>query len=90
MVGQASSLSIGDDGQDARPAGNLSGVQRKRLLRPAGGGTRNDNLLPRQVNGYVGLDHAVFIPGSIMATAVAISSVTSAISWCVALCQSRN
>jgi hypothetical protein len=24
MVGQASSLSIGDDGQDARPTGNLS------------------------------------------------------------------
>ncbi len=26
MVGQASSLSIRDDGQDARPTGNLSGV----------------------------------------------------------------
>ncbi len=47
MVGQASSLSIRDDGQDARPTGNLSGVQRKRLLRPAGGGTPNDNLFPR-------------------------------------------
>ncbi len=32
MVGQASSLSIRDDGQDARPTGNLNGVKRKRLL----------------------------------------------------------
>ncbi len=41
MVGQASSLSIRDDGQDARPTGNLSAVWRKRLLRFA----RNDNPL---------------------------------------------
>ena len=44
MVGQASSLSITDDGQDARPTGNLGfgGVRRHAGLRSA----RNDNLLP--------------------------------------------
>ena len=44
MVGQASSLSITDDGQDARPTGNLGfgGVPRHAGLRSA----RNDNLLP--------------------------------------------
>jgi len=44
MVGQASSLSITDDGQDARPTGNLGfkGVPRDAGLRSA----RNDNLLP--------------------------------------------
>jgi len=44
MVGQASSLSIGDDGQDAHPTGNLNsaGVSRDAGLRFA----RNDNLLP--------------------------------------------
>jgi hypothetical protein len=41
MVGQASSLSIKDDGQDAHPAGNLS-TARKRLLRFA----RNDSHSP--------------------------------------------
>ncbi len=40
IVGQASCLSIMDDGQDARPTGNLSGFIKKRLLRFA----RNDNL----------------------------------------------
>ncbi len=39
-------LSIMDDRQDARSTGNLSGVQRKRLLRLAGRGARNDNLSP--------------------------------------------
>jgi len=45
MVGQASSLSIADDGQDARPTGNLGfkGVPRDAGLRFA----RNDNFLPR-------------------------------------------
>jgi hypothetical protein len=38
MVGQASSLSIKDDGQDAHPTGNLSG-QRARLLRYARNGS---------------------------------------------------
>ncbi len=42
IVGQASCLSIMDDGQDAHPTGNPSGAQRKRLLRFA----RNDNLSP--------------------------------------------
>jgi hypothetical protein len=44
MVGQASSLSITDDGQDARPTGNLGsgGVPRDAGFRSA----RNDNLLP--------------------------------------------
>jgi hypothetical protein len=43
-VGQASSLSITDDGQDARPTGNLGfgGVPRHAGLRSAS----NDNLLP--------------------------------------------
>jgi hypothetical protein len=42
MVGQASSLSIGDDGQDARPTGNLSPPhsQPMRLLRIAREKTR--------------------------------------------------
>jgi len=44
MVGQASSLSIRDDGQDARPTGNLifDVVPRDAGLRCA----RNDNLSP--------------------------------------------
>jgi hypothetical protein len=43
MVGQASSLSITDDGQDARPTGNLGFgcVPRYAALRSA----RNDNIL---------------------------------------------
>ena len=41
MVGQASSLSTKDDGQDAHPTGNLS-AYRKRLLPCA----RNDSLSP--------------------------------------------
>jgi hypothetical protein len=44
MVGQASSLSVRDDGQDTYPTGNLNsaGVPRDAGLRSA----RNDNLLP--------------------------------------------
>ncbi len=44
MVGQASSLSISDDGQDAHPTGNPRSCK-KRLLRSA----RNDHLLPRVI-----------------------------------------
>ncbi len=38
------SLSIMDDGHPARPTGNLSRIQGKRLLRPESRGTRNDHL----------------------------------------------
>ncbi len=49
MVGQASSLSIRDDGQDARPTGNLSfdGVPRDAGLHSA----RDNNLLPHVTEG---------------------------------------
>ena len=46
MVGQASSLSIRDDGQDARPTGNLWCM---RLLRSA----RNDKLSPALTEGLL-------------------------------------
>ena len=51
MVGQASSLSITDDGQDARPTGNLGfgGVPRDAGLRSV----RNDILLSPVTDGLL-------------------------------------